>query len=182
MSPSEVVSGLEAYKIKISERNLFNWVKMGLLPTPETGNRGRAKGKFTDYPTETLFQYYAAWRLKNDDDVSLSAIANIRRDILMFQSAKEAGTGTVRKFLKPDHYAWLAFYHMAVAKISVDVPLILTRLEENDLVCLTYPGEVDPETLPRIGALIQFDNSPEAKIITHFTADGRKIQIYPRPE
>ena len=182
MSPGELKKQQDSLKIKVSERNLYNWVREKLLPTPQTGNLGDNKGKFTNYPPETPFQHYAAWRMKKDLRMLVPDIAKIRQEVLdwwSIQEQQDPGKDQVKPGMySPEHFAWLAFYRMAVAGIAADVPLVIVDCDSG--MRPVYPRRADPGAVPRVEATIESSKGLEAKMIFYIDADRCQHQIYPK--
>lgn len=62
-SPDEVIEKLNnAFNISISRPTLLRYEKLGLIPGPERGGTGR-RGRYTNYPEETVAEAYASWCL-----------------------------------------------------------------------------------------------------------------------
>lgn len=62
MSPKEIINILDShFKIKMTERTIYNYSEWGLIPKPQRG-AGRS-GKWVDYPEGTLFQLIPSWCL-----------------------------------------------------------------------------------------------------------------------
>lgn len=74
VTAQEVIEKLAEMGLSTTERTLQRYVKAGLIPIPDRRNAGRGKGKATDYPDETVNEFYASWvlskgtmRLRQDD-------------------------------------------------------------------------------------------------------------------
>ena len=59
--------------VDISRETLRRWVNAGLIPTPERGNNGRAGGRWSEYPVETLWEIAAASHLLTDHSMKQAA-------------------------------------------------------------------------------------------------------------
>ncbi len=60
----------------ISCETLRRWVNAGLVPTPQRGNKGRAGGKWSEYPPETKWEIAAAAHLLKAH--SMKQVAEVR--------------------------------------------------------------------------------------------------------
>lgn len=60
----------------ISYETLRRWVNAGLVPTPKRGNMGRAGGRWSEYPPETVWEIAAAAHLLKAH--SMKQVAEIR--------------------------------------------------------------------------------------------------------
>jgi len=78
MTREEVLEKLEAMGLSISRETLRRWVNEGLVPEPERGNKGRAGGRWTEYPVETPWEAFASGSLLRDN--SVRQVAEIRRE------------------------------------------------------------------------------------------------------
>ena len=63
MSPDEVIERLKDLGVEISRPTLSRYEKQGLIPEPKRGSLGRAGGRFSEYPPETVSEAFAAWSL-----------------------------------------------------------------------------------------------------------------------
>jgi hypothetical protein len=92
MMPDEVVE--EASRIvgfPVSRRTLLRYEHLELIPAPVRGSEGRGIGRFTDYPSDTPFEFYAAWYLKKRHRLSLEQISKIRLDALRLRTQSNGG-------------------------------------------------------------------------------------------
>ncbi len=67
LTPDEVIEKLKDIGIEISRPTLSRYEKQKLIPKPERGSLGRAGGRWTDYPENTIEEAYAAWKLMHGD-------------------------------------------------------------------------------------------------------------------
>ncbi len=65
MTPKEIIDLLALLRVRITDRTLYNYSEWKLVPEPQRGS-GRS-GKWVDYPSETMSEAYAAWRLLHGD-------------------------------------------------------------------------------------------------------------------
>ena len=63
MSPDEVIQRLKTMGINSSRATLLRYKEAGLIPKPEEGAGGRGVGRFTDYPPETVSEYFASYHV-----------------------------------------------------------------------------------------------------------------------
>ena len=69
MNPSQVVDALNRIGAKsesglvMTRQTLLRYEWQGLIPKSERGSKGRGQGRWTEYPTETVEQAFAAWAL-----------------------------------------------------------------------------------------------------------------------
>ena len=63
MTPDEVIEQLKKIGVEMSRPSLTRYEKQGLIPKPERGALGRGRGRWTNYPPETVAEAYAAWGL-----------------------------------------------------------------------------------------------------------------------
>lgn len=62
LTPDEVCEALTSIGANVSRRTLLNYEEDGLIPVPQRGGGGRG-GRYTDYPSETVEEAFAAWSL-----------------------------------------------------------------------------------------------------------------------
>ena len=67
MSPDEVLEKMKEVGITLSRPSLSRYEANKLIPQATRGGGGRGIGLFSNYPTETVFEAVAAWRLLNGD-------------------------------------------------------------------------------------------------------------------
>lgn len=63
MSPDEVIERLKELGVEMSRPTLSRYEKQGLIPKAKRGSLGRAGGRFSEYPPETVPEAFAAWSL-----------------------------------------------------------------------------------------------------------------------
>lgn len=63
MSPDEVIQKLKMMGINSSRATLLRYKEAGLIPKPEEGAGGRGVGRFSDYPAETVNDYFASYHV-----------------------------------------------------------------------------------------------------------------------
>ena len=63
MGPDEVIQRLKGMGISSSRATLLRYKEAGLIPKPEEGAGGRGVGRFSDYPSETVSDYFASYHL-----------------------------------------------------------------------------------------------------------------------
>lgn len=80
MTREEVLQRLEELRISISGETLRRWVNAELVPMPERGNKGRAGGRWSEYPPETPWEAFAAAHLLANN--SIKQVAEIREKAL----------------------------------------------------------------------------------------------------
>ncbi|EGO65390.1 hypothetical protein [Acetonema longum] len=76
MTREEVLQSLETLGVSIHSDTLRRWVNAELVPFPDRGNKGRAGGRWTEYPPETPWEAFAAAHLLKDH--SIKQVAEIR--------------------------------------------------------------------------------------------------------
>lgn len=133
MSPGDLIRELARRGVQVSRRTVQAWTRAGLLPTPETGSLGRARGRFTDYPPDTPAHALAAWWLLSGraglGRLTLQAVAEARREALdrdwMFRTDPERAINP-RKWPQVAaprlHVVWLLAYYKALHGWPLDAP------------------------------------------------------------
>lgn len=76
MSPDEVLDKLKILGVNITRKTLLNYELIG-LPEPERGSGGRGKGRFTEYPEETVCMAFAIYHMMNSEFYSAGIVKNI---------------------------------------------------------------------------------------------------------
>ncbi|MCL6558948.1 MAG: hypothetical protein K6U74_09115, partial [Firmicutes bacterium] len=61
ITPDEVIAELKKLGVNISRNTLLNYEKWGLIPEAERGSHGKGKGRYADYPPETIAEAYASY-------------------------------------------------------------------------------------------------------------------------
>lgn len=84
VTPTEVLEKLKGLGLEITQRTLQRYEKAELIPVPKRGSAGRGKGKFTDYPPETVWEAYVAHYFMHDElfEWSSNRIAKARKNAL----------------------------------------------------------------------------------------------------
>ncbi|MBP2644091.1 MAG: hypothetical protein H6Q67_1978 [Firmicutes bacterium] len=82
MTREEVLEKLAELGITISGETLRRWVNAELVPSPKRGNRGRAGGRWSEYPAETPWEAFASGQLLND--CSIKRVAEVRQEARSF--------------------------------------------------------------------------------------------------
>lgn len=63
VSPDEVLGELKKLGVELSRNTLLNYEKRELIPKADRGSRGKGKGRYADYPPETVAEAYASWHV-----------------------------------------------------------------------------------------------------------------------
>ena len=84
MSPDEVLKKLKALGIASSRATLLRNKDAKLISQPEEGGGGRGVGRYTDYPSETVFEYFASHHIIKGKHASSDKVAAARRVINEF--------------------------------------------------------------------------------------------------
>lgn len=84
MTTAEVINALEALGVVLSDDTLRRWAKVGLVPEPITGSRGRGLGRYSEYSTDTVFEAFAAYHLIKEYVISIKYASEIRKKAKSF--------------------------------------------------------------------------------------------------
>jgi len=82
MTPDEVLEELNKLGINISRRTLLRYEENELIPKSKRSSLGRAKGRFTDYPEDTVTEAYTAYCLMKINGYEQKEIRAVRAEVL----------------------------------------------------------------------------------------------------
>ena len=91
MSPDEVIQKLKMLGVNSSRATLLRYKDAGLIPKPDEGAGGRGVGRFTDYPAETVSDYFASHHVIKGKHASQEQAAIARNAVKSFISQYSKG-------------------------------------------------------------------------------------------
>ena len=87
MSPDEVIQKLKMMGVDSSRATLLRYKEAGLIPKPEEGAGGRGVGRFSDYPGDTVFEYFASHYIVKSKHATFEQAAEARRVVQEFRAS-----------------------------------------------------------------------------------------------
>lgn len=114
MSPDEVIKKLESMGIHISRKTLLRYEENKLIPAPKRGSEGRGKGRFTDYPENTPYEFFASWYCIKKEDMDIDSTSLAREEVLN-------GTNDERYSNYPCHCRYDEFTEVEFENYSTEI-------------------------------------------------------------
>lgn len=87
MSPDEVLKRLAMMGVKSSRATLLRYKDAGLISKPEEGAGGRGVGRYTDYPSDAVYEYFASYHIIKTKHASFEQAATARQVVRAFRYA-----------------------------------------------------------------------------------------------
>ncbi|CVK18403.1 hypothetical protein [Sporomusa sphaeroides] len=119
-NPTTIVQELDNKKIKITTRTLLNYENDKLIPQPERRGGGRGVGKITEYPSDTVYEFIASYRLINGAQHRLSpaVVREYRKYALTIEKRMWTSEELVEEYSKNmvnffGAFLWLAYRDLA---------------------------------------------------------------------
>ena len=158
MSPNEFVARLKEKGIEITTRTLLNYETNGLIPSPERRSEGRGRGKSTDYPDHSIYEFMASYQLISGPEhkINQKLVKQFRKKALELEQKTD---WTSEKLLKEysdnirevfGSVFWLQYRDLAKEGISLDSGAGIQYYVKNGKLKkqINYPG---PDGTVRIG-------------------------------
>lgn len=86
MSPDEVLKRLAMMGVKSSRATLLRYKDAGLISKPEEGAGGRGVGRYTDYPSAAVFEYFASYHVIKGKHASFGQAQMARCIVQLFHN------------------------------------------------------------------------------------------------
>ena len=102
MSPDEILSALESKGIKLARKTLLNYEYANLINVPERGGLGQGKGRFTEYPEDTLEQIITAYYMLKDRNINPKKLGIIKHYGLKLAITRI--NGNISKEISEDYF------------------------------------------------------------------------------
>jgi len=130
MTPDEVLEKLKQLGVSMSRQTLRNYEKWELIPEPKRGSKGKGRGRYTDYPLQTVAEAFASWKLLHGKiSVQKEDAAKIRNLAQHFET-----TGDFR--LKRVEY--IPFYIWLTSKIRIE-----QNVADDKIIAIYYVKDVN---------------------------------------
>lgn len=133
MSPDEVIQKLKMMGVNSSRATLLRYKEAGLIPKPEEGAGGRGVGRFSDYPAETVNDYFASYHVIKKLHASVEQAAAAREAV---RSLANCPIGfdwdSYRSYRKKLLEHWHAINPGFVLKPEIDYNQLAAKIESDD--------------------------------------------------
>lgn len=153
ISPDEVISKLKELGINIHRNTLLRYEKAELIPLPERGSHGKGKGRYSDYPPQTVAEAAASYCLLHGyrpdavdtkwPKIPPELVEKIRKRALDFERGNLAAIPDAVSIETIYTIEWLKIKNKVEANIPLEHPIEVTySLRDGRLIKEIRPSEI----------------------------------------